>query len=86
VKSLDNVDGTDIYWFIVKACIPKKTKNGKDYLLLEALSPSGKTSKIFCWKWNGERTIAPYTLCIAEVSKSDFGMSTSFWKLKEIDQ
>jgi DNA polymerase III alpha subunit len=86
VKTLDEIDGTDIYWFIVKNSIPKTTKNGKAYLLLEALAPSGKVSKIFCWKWDGERQVKPYTLCIAEVAKSDFGMSTSFWKLKEIAQ
>jgi DNA polymerase-3 subunit alpha len=86
IRSLDEIDGTDIYWFVVKNSIPKTTKNGKAYLLLEALSPSGKVSKIFCWKWDGERQIAPYTLCLAEVSKSDFGMSTTFWKLNEVDQ
>ena len=86
IRSLDEIDGTDIYWFVVKNSIPKTTKNGKAYLLLEALSPSGKVSKIFCWKWDGERQITPYTLCLAEVSKSDFGMSTTFWKLNEVDQ
>jgi len=86
IRSLDEVDGNDIYWFVVKNAIPKQTKNGKAYLLLEALSPSGKISKIFCWKWDGVRQIDPYTLCLAEVSKSDFGMSTSFWKLNEVKQ
>jgi hypothetical protein len=86
VKSLDELDGSDVCWFIVRSATPKQTKNGKAYLLLEALSPSGKTYRVFCWGWDGKHQLQPYSLCVAEVSKTDFGMSTKFWKLKEVEQ
>lgn len=85
VKSVDELEiGKDICWFAIQSSTPKKTKNGKNYLSLDVVGPSGKSSRIFCWGWDGNRTFPPYSMCIAEVEKNDFGLSTTMWKLKEI--
>lgn len=84
VKSIEECDSKDVYWFLVTAATPKKTKNGKQYLTLETTGTSGKMTRISCWGWDGTRQFEPYTLCVAEVEKNDFGQSTAVWKLKEI--
>jgi hypothetical protein len=84
VKSIDNLDGDDVYWFIVTEAKEKKTKNGKPYLLLSTVGPTGQGRNIFCWGWDGVRTIAPYTACIAQVNADSFGCKTFMSKLKEL--
>jgi len=85
VRSIDDWDGKDIYWFLAKSATPKVTKNGKQYLMLEALGPTGKLTRLMCWGWDGKRQLQQYCLCLSEVDKNDFGASTNMWKLREID-
>lgn len=86
VKSIDDLEsGKEIVWFAIQSIEPRKTKTGKSYLSMGVVGPKGKTHKIFCWGWDGVRKFQPYGICIAEVEKNDFGLSTTLWRLKEID-
>ena len=38
-----------ICWFIPRKVIPKKTKKGKDYWILEVIDSNNETEKIRCW-------------------------------------
>lgn len=38
-----------LVWFIPRKIIPKKTKFGKTYWILEVIDETGKTTKIKCW-------------------------------------
>ncbi len=60
----------------------KKTKNGKPYFLLEAIGSNGEKNRIFCWGTKEDSVLNPYSLCVAELDKSDFGFSTQFRKIK----
>ena len=82
VKPLDSWENLDLYWFMTKSSTEKKTKNGKSYLLLEVVGLSGKSSRMYLWDWDGKTTIEPYTICVGEVDKSDFGYSTKLRKIK----
>jgi len=84
VRSIDEWEGKDIYWFCIQAANPKLTKNRKKYLQFEGVGPAGKVYKISAWGWDGERTFDPYTVVIAEIDRNDFGASTVMWRLKEI--
>ena len=39
-------------WFIPRAIIPKKTKNGKDYWIVECIDDTSTLTKIRCWGVN----------------------------------
>ena len=84
VKSIDELEDSDVCWFVAKSAHVKQTKNGKNYLLIEAIGPSGSVRKIFCWGWDPNREIEPYSTFIGEVTRGDFGLSVKSWKLKEI--
>jgi DNA-directed DNA polymerase III PolC len=86
IRPIDSMDHgeKDLVWFVVTKTIPKKTKNGKQYLLLETAGPTGKMCKVFAWGWDGKKQIAPFTMCFAEIEKNDFGHATTFWKLREL--
>jgi len=86
VKSIENIEvgEKDICWFCVQATTTKKTKNGKLFLVIEAIGISGKTHRINVWGWNEGKKLDPYSLCLSEVERNDFGHSTTSWKLKII--
>lgn len=73
----------DLVWFVSMKQTPKKTKNGKKYLLMEVLGPTGKPTRLMCWGWK-DKVFAPYTLCVAEAEKNDFGCSCMAWLIKEL--
>ncbi len=81
VRPLDEYDGKNHYWFCVTSVIPKRTKNNRNYLLLNGSGPSGKLFRIFMWSWDGVFTIEPYSIVAAEIAGSDFGYSTSQFKV-----
>ena len=76
----------DICWFYVESQMVKKTKNGKPFLVISAAGLNGKTYKLNVWGWNDSRTLSPYSLCVCEVERNDFGHSTTSWKLKVIGE
>ncbi len=39
----------ELVWFIPRKIIPKKTKNGKDYWIIEAIDDSSNMTRIRCW-------------------------------------
>ena len=85
VKSVDELaeEGVDLYWFIVESSIPKKTKTGKQYLMIKAMGESGTTRNMYCWNWDGS-DLPKYSFCVAEIEKSDFGCSTRWRGLKRL--
>lgn len=84
VRSIDEWDKKDYYWFCVQEAIPKKTKAGKNYLILKVTGPVGKVYKLNAWGWDGVRKFDPLSMCLAEVDSNDFGFSTVLWRCKEI--
>jgi len=38
-----------VAWFVPRAVIPKKTKNGKTYWVVEVIDSTSQTTKIKCW-------------------------------------
>ena len=82
VASIDEWSQRDVYWFIAVETTPKKTKNGKDYLSLKAWGTKGEERRIFVWDWDGKSEIAPLSVCVGEIDKSGFGMSTKMRKIK----
>ena len=85
IQPLDDWADKDYYWFMVTAAVPKLTKNKKPYFLLSGISSTGKTSKIFCWGTPKDAEIKPYSFCVAEIDKNDFGCSTKWHRLKIVE-
>ena len=84
ISSIDEAESQDLYWFVVTDAKPKMTKNRRPYLLLTAAGLSGSV-RMFCWGWDGETPMPLYSLCVAEVSKNEYGCSTKMHKLKIIN-
>jgi len=82
ILSLDDWNNKDLYWFMIIDAMPKLTKNRRPYLLLRGTGSNGKMNRIFCWNVPKDCNLNPYTFCIAEVDKNDFGMSTNWNKIK----
>jgi hypothetical protein len=82
VRPIDQWEILDLYWFMVKTSVEKTTKKGKPYLLLEVAGVSGTAKKMYLWDWDGKTNFEPYTLCIGEVEKSEFGFSSKLRKMK----
>ena len=85
VRPIDDIDGQDLYWFVVMDAKAKLTKNKRPYLLLTVAGAAGSNTRMFCWGWDGESELPLYSVCIAEVSKNDFGCSTKMYKLKVLN-
>ena len=82
VRCIDEIDGHDVYWFLVSDVKAKLTKNKKPYLLVTATGLGGKNFRMFCWGWDGQTELPLYSLCLAEIKKTDFGFQTSMSKVK----
>ena len=85
INSIDDVNGKDLYWFVVTDTKQKLTRNGKPYLLLITSGMAGANHSIFCWGWDGKTEIPKYSLCVAEIEKNDFGCATRQWKIKVLN-
>ena len=85
IRSIDETDQQDLYWFVVTDLKTKLTKHNKPYLLLTANGISGGNFRLFCWGYNGKLDIKKYSLCVAEITKNDFGCSTNQSKLKVLN-
>ena len=85
ILSLDEYTSKNLYWFMIVDAVPKLTKNKKPYFILNAMGATGEKYKIFCWGVPNGSTLAPYSFCVGEVDKNDFGMSTSWYKIKLFD-
>ena len=38
-----------VCWFIPRKIVPRKTKNGKNYWIVEVIDSNNETAKIRCW-------------------------------------
>jgi DNA polymerase III subunit alpha len=85
ISSIDEWSQKDYYWFMVTSAAKKLTKNKKPYFLLSGIASTGKTSKIFCWGTPEDAKIEPYSFCVAEIDKNDFGCSTKWHRVKIIE-
>ena len=86
VASIDEYEEKDIYWFVVTEVRAKLTKNKKPYLLLNVTGAAGGNTRIFCWGWNGDDSVVkPFSVCVAEVEKNDFGCSTNMRRFKVLN-
>ena len=82
ILPMEEWQGRNLYWLVAIKVMKKKTKNGKPYFLLEAIGSNGEKNRIFCWGTKEDSVLNPYSLCVAELDKSDFGFSTQFRKIK----
>lgn len=86
VESIDDYSEKNLYWFCVVDAVPKKTKNGKKYLMLKVQGLAGKTYKMFMWAWNGVKMFDKYAIVIADVDNNpDFGFSTMQFRTRELE-
>jgi DNA polymerase III alpha subunit len=88
VGSVDDMETGDqkICWFITLSSTEKKTKTGKTYLTVECQGESGQTYRMNVWGWKPDsHKIEPQCGYLAEVEKSDFGLSTTAWKMRLIE-
>ena len=83
IRTIDDHDGTkDLYWFVITDMKPKLTKNKKPYLLLTTVGVSGRNERMFLWGWKPDTEVQPYSVCVAEVDKNEYGCSTRISKFK----
>ena len=77
IPSVDELDDeqSDVAWFCVKAIIPRRSKNGKPYSLVEAIGPVGRTHRVYAWNSVGD--LKPLQICIAPLERSQFGFSAT---------
>lgn len=85
VRPVDQWDGKDVYWAIVIESTPKKTKNGKPYLLLRVMGANGKAVKCFMWGAKEGQEIPLNTPILAEFDNGNFGLSTDARRVKELN-
>lgn len=85
IESIDDFDESNIYWFCIADQKARTSKNGKKYLILTALGPAGSRNKMFMWSWDGKLKFEPYTVVLGEVSRNEFGFTTSQRKLRVLD-
>jgi DNA polymerase-3 subunit alpha len=77
VKSLDEFEYKDFYWFVVAKTTLRKSANGRTFWIAEALDAMGGSHKMFIWSADSLNPIPAYSAVIATVSKTQFGMSCS---------
>jgi DNA polymerase-3 subunit alpha len=83
IRTIDDHDGNkDLYWFVITDMKPKLTKNKKPYLLLTTVGVSGRNERMFLWGWKPDTEVQPYSVCVAEVDKNEYGCSTRISKFK----
>lgn len=82
VRSVDEYDEPDIYWFAVVSCEMKMTKNKKTYALLRVMGTVGKEKRINVW--GAKAPFQANNVYIAELEANDYGMSTTSWKVRPI--
>ena len=78
-----------VVWLIPRKVVPKKTKNGKDYLIVEATDSNSVNIKIRCWGIDlqmGDTICVNKLYMIRPKHNEDWGFSTrgrvfKTWKL-----
>lgn len=87
VRCIDQMeDDVEICWFILTNPQVKTSKNGKQYLTFMMLGEDGKSRKCFCWGWDSDVLPQQYSVCLAELKRDTFGLTTFPSKLKTLSQ
>lgn len=86
VHSIDSVEEGRpcIAWFCVQEVTVKRTKNGKQYVLLTALGQSGKSIRVNVWNAKDAGSFEQYGMYVAEVSANNYGLATTLYKVKQV--
>ena len=82
IRTVDDYDNPDLYWFVISDTKPKLTKNKKPYLLVTMVGVSGRSERMFLWGWNPNFEVPLYSVCVAEISKNEYGCSTRMSRFK----
>jgi len=95
VRAIEDLETgqTDIVWFVTvlaagkkgaapSAGVKKKTKNGKEYVQAYVTGPIGKPLRLTLW--GCKELPEPFKLCVAEVRRDEYGLSTAKFKVKVI--
>jgi DNA-directed DNA polymerase III PolC len=85
VRTIDEHDGKDLYWFVVTETKEKLTKNKKPYLLVTMVGTAGRSERMFLWGWSDRVDVPLYSVCVAEVDKNEYGCSTRMSKFKVLN-
>lgn len=88
VESLSETDFEEsnrkICWFLALAAKAAKTKNGKDYSQLTIAGIDGKQQRVFAWGIIDPNDVPCGRTYIAELEKTQFGLSLQGKKIKEL--
>ena len=86
VKPIDDLQDSSIgvHWFVVTSQVQKRTKRGAPYLLLKIVGSAGVSKRMFLWGTKEDTTLPDLSVCVAQLKSDDFGISTTFNKLKII--
>lgn len=84
VRSVDDFDTKNLYWFVVVDCKMKTTKNKKSYAVIEVMGHVGKHQRINVW--GAREPYLQHALYIAELDSNEFGKSTTSWKIRLVKQ
>ncbi len=85
IQPIEDWSKKNLHWLVAIKANKKKTKNGKPYFLIEAIGSNGEKHRIFCWGTGHDAVLPDYSLCVAELDKSDFGFSTNWRKIKTFE-
>jgi hypothetical protein len=90
-KGIESLSETDfeennckIAWFLLMSAKHAKTKNGKSYTQLLISGIDGKQHRVFAWGIQDPSEILCGKAYIAELEKSQFGLSLKGKKIKEL--
>jgi len=88
IESLSETDFEDsnkkITWFLVMSSNSAKTKNGKQYTQLMISGADGKQHKVFAWGIIDPNDVPAGRAYVAELEKTQFGLSLQGKKIKEL--
>jgi hypothetical protein len=85
IDEFDTEKEAALHWFIVEGTQLKKTKNGKEYMLVTAVGSGGKGSRIYIWGYDSAKhDIQSGHAYVAELQKSQWGFATQVFKVKSL--
>lgn len=86
VPSVDEIeeDETRVAWFVPTSADLRTSKNGKQYFVLSVLGSTGIPKRVMCWGTKNGNSINIGIPYLGEVKKDSYGLSTTYWKLREI--
>jgi len=86
ILDLDKWSQEDVYWFMVIAASNKKTKTGRNYVIMNVVGLEGKVYKLWVWNAEPDSIIKPFTLAAAQIKSGDMGYSTNWNKIIQLSK